>query len=273
MVDMHPAIKLGDTAIQDHDANVDSDKPESQARKSNTVQDTEAASRVEDETQVRREAHLHEAMHAIGEGARDTDSETPERVPSSGLRAAGTDALKQWSEAHAPKMPKIVEMDSPARPLDSQAFAIKVDEHAAASAEDPAEKSRASQDLRSSLDRWHTSSIHSAMRDVGSGVSDLTQPEPIVQDASESLKASGEEVLEKWSKAHKPSKSRFMSKDESLSHGKEAVMKNMMMVEKQQNIIACRPLARRPPKRLLQAQSLSHGSQIMLQDLRKLRLP
>jgi len=181
------------------------------------------------------ESTLHDAMRGIGTDALDADSEAlgvaiPAGPALKTLQAAGGDALDEWSKAH--KKTAAPKPMFPAANVGASAMQAALNIHIEGG--DPIDISArphvdqevsslhtAPDDVssrRPSMDNWHQSASHVAMRDIGSDVPDADLLNPNQGMPADTLKAAGAEALEHWTKAHaKPRTLKFMMPVEASS--------------------------------------------------------
>lgn len=158
--------------------------------------------------------HLHQAMHDIEVVHDATPAELSKKFAMSDTQdAVGADDLAQWSKAHShKKADSSMFMVPPAmsEKKDTQSRAPPLTLPGKTLDEEP--KLDDDDDDVVKVQTWHASSLHNAMRNIGSDAGDFASP-AVETQAGMVAQEAGAETLEQWSKAksHQPKKeSRYL---------------------------------------------------------------
>jgi hypothetical protein len=151
------------------------------------------------------ESAAHDAMRSIGSDAPDTDvnQASVSTSPSADSEAAGGDLLDQWAEAHKkaekPKyryMPPVADMEELLPTASAAVAAPHQEQHVVERRSAPVQADT----VQAAMQAWHTAAAHEAMRSIGSDIPDVDVTEAHVSKSVETLKASGSDELDQWSR-------------------------------------------------------------------------
>lgn len=151
-----------------------------------------------------RSNHLHQAMQNMG-GDIPASMLPSDDQPSQTVAGvqAGNDELSKWTSAHTSKQVKKMMVDSKAASISSADVVEPVHVDNASSQQAVSEDMAK---MHASVQELHRSKVHEAMRNIGSDIPDLASSESSSTQAAETMKETGIDVLDQWSKAHKKSK-------------------------------------------------------------------
>jgi len=153
------------------------------------------------------QSDVHEAMRSIGSGVPDVDTSSVQAQPTDAMKTAGADMLASWSKAHSKgsKFTMPAPQAEEQMPMASPAVTQKE-----LTPQEPAPEQK--EDMSTMLKQMKQSAVHEAMRNIGSGMPDVsTEPSsslaatpeqvPRAQDQA-TTDNNGQGLIEGWSKDH-----------------------------------------------------------------------